>query len=69
MPVSLEENTEVVTSDDKKIGKVKRIESEDYFIVYKKGLLTDEEIRVPFSAILPRKDDSVSSEPIKLNMS
>jgi hypothetical protein len=69
MPLSLEEDTEVVTSDDKKIGKVKRIESEDYFIVYKKGLLTDEEIRVPFSAILPRKDGTVNSDPIKLNMS
>ena len=69
MPISLEEDTEVITSDGKKIGKVKRIENDTYFIVYKKGLLTDEEIRVPVSAILPRKDGSVNNEPIRLNMS
>jgi len=69
MPISLEEDTEVVTSDGKKIGKVKRMESEDYFIVYKKGLLTDEEIRVPVTAILTRKGDSANIEPIRLNMS
>ena len=69
MPISHEEDTEVITSDGKKIGKVKRIENESYLIVYKKGLLIDEEIRVPVSAILPRKDGSVNSEPIRLNMS
>src|ERR671911_716192 len=69
MPISLEEDTEVITSDGKKIGKVKRIENDSYFIVYKKGLLTDEEIRVPVSAILPRKDGSVNNESIRLNMS
>jgi hypothetical protein len=69
MPISLEEDTEVITSDGKKIGKVKRIENDSYFIVYKKGLLTDEEIRVPVSAISPRKDGSINSEPIRLNMS
>jgi hypothetical protein len=69
MPISLEKDTEVITSDGKKIGKVKRIENEDYFIVYKKGLLTDEEFRVPLSTILTRKDGSVNNEPIRLNMS
>ncbi|MDQ3969975.1 MAG: hypothetical protein M3275_16450 [Thermoproteota archaeon] len=69
MTISLEKDTEVISSDGKKIGKVKRIENEDHFIVYKKGLLTDEEIRVPVSAILSRKDGSVNSEPIRLNMS
>jgi hypothetical protein len=69
MPISLEQGTEVVSSDGKKIGKVKRIENDSYFIVYKKGLLTDEEIRVPVSAISPRKHGSVKSEPIRLNMS
>jgi hypothetical protein len=69
MPISLEENAEVITSDGKKIGKVKKKENEDYFIVYKKGLLTDEEIRVPISAILSRNDSSVNNEPIRLNMS
>ena len=69
MPISLEEDTEVITSDGKKIGKVKTIENEDYFIVSKKGLLTDEEIRVPVTAILARKADSADNEPIRLNMS
>ena len=69
MPKSLEEDTEVITSDGKKIGKVKRIENEDYFIVYKKGLLTDEEIRVPVTAISTRKGGSADNEPIRLNMS
>ncbi len=70
MPISLEEDTEVITSDGKKIGKVKKLENnKDYLIVYKKGTLADEEIRVPVSAIQPRKDDSVKSEPIRLNMS
>ncbi len=69
MPISLEKDTEVFTSDGKKIGKVKSMENEDYFIVYKKKLLTDEEIRVPVSAILPRKDGSDNNESIRLNMS
>ena len=69
MPISLKEDTEVITSDGKKIGKVKTIENEDYFIVSKKGLLTDEEIRVPVTAILARKGDSADNEPIRLNMS
>ncbi len=69
MAILIEKDTEVITSDGKKIGKVKRIENEDYFIVYKEGLLADEEIRVPVSAILTRKDGSVNSEPIRLNMS
>ncbi len=70
MTVSLEEDTEVITSDGKKIGKVKRIENEKYFIVYKKGLITDEEFRVPVSAILTTKDNSqVNNEVIRLNMS
>ncbi len=69
MPISLKEDTEVITSDGKKIGKVKTIENEDYFIVSKKGLLTDEEIRVPAAAILARKGDSADNEPIRLNMS
>ncbi len=67
--MSFEEDAQVITSDGKNIGKAKRIEENDsYFIVYKKGLLTDEEIRVPVRAILPRKDSSVNSEPIRLNM-
>jgi hypothetical protein len=69
MPVSLKEDAEVITSDGKRIGKVKRVvESDNYFIVYNKGLLTEEEIRVPISAILPTKDGSVNNEPIKLSM-
>ena len=69
MSISIDENTEVITSDGKTIGKVKRIENDGYFIVYKKALLKNEEIRVPVSAILPRKNGSANSEPIRLNMS
>jgi hypothetical protein len=69
MPTSFEENTEVITLDGKKIGKVKRIENDDYFIVYKKGLLTDEEFRVPVGAVLAGEDSSVHNKPIRLNLS
>lgn len=69
MPISLNKDIEVITSDGKTIGKVKRTENDSYFIVYKKGLLKDEEIRVPASAILPRKNGSANTEPIMLNMS
>lgn len=68
MHMTPKEDAEVITSDGKKIGNVIRIENEDYFVVYKKGLLTDEEIRVPVSAILPRKDGSGNNEPIRLSM-
>jgi hypothetical protein len=68
MHMSLKEDAEVITSDGKKIGNVKRKENEDYFLVYKKGLLTDEEFRVPISAIVPEKDGSSNNKPIRLNM-
>ncbi len=35
MHMTLKEDAEVITSDGKKIGNVKRIENEDYFLVYK----------------------------------
>jgi sporulation protein YlmC with PRC-barrel domain len=68
MHMSLKEDAEVITSDGKKIGNVKRKENEDYFLVYKKGLLTDEEVRVPVSAIVPEKDGSSNNKQIRLNM-
>jgi hypothetical protein len=69
MPSSFEENTDVITLDGKKIGKVKKIENDGYFIVYRKGLLTDEEFRIPLSAVLTRGNISAKHEPIRLNMS
>jgi hypothetical protein len=69
MPTSFEENTEVITFDGKKIGKVKRIENDDYFIVYKKGVLTDEEFRIPVSAIVAGENTSENGKSIRLNMS
>jgi hypothetical protein len=66
--MTVKEDDEVITSDGKKIGNVKRIENEDYFLVCKKGILTDEEIRVPISAIVPGEDGSSNSESIRLNM-
>jgi hypothetical protein len=68
MHMTLKEHAEVITSDGKKIGNVMRIENKEYFVVYKKGLLIDEEIRVPVSAILPGKDGSSIIEPIRLSM-
>lgn len=69
MPTSFEENTEVLTFDGKKIGKVKRIENDDYFIVYKKGVFTDEEFRVPVRAIVTGENISEKGKPIRLKMS
>src|SRR5919108_3268830 len=71
MPSSIEENAEVITLDGKKIGKVKKIENDDdgYFIVYKKGLLTDEEFRIPVSAVLTTENIHENGKPIRLNMS
>lgn len=68
MTVSIREGTEVVSSDGKKIGKVKKIENDHYIIVNKKGLLTDEEIRVPLTAITSKEDGSTSRDPVRLNM-
>jgi hypothetical protein len=60
MPTSFEENTEVISLDGKKVGNLRRIENNDYFIIYKKGLLTDEEFRVPTSAVLTGQDSNNS---------
>ncbi len=69
MTVSVREGIEVISSDGKTIGKVKRVENEHYMIVNKKGLLTDEEIRVPLTAIASKEQDgSVSSDPVRLTM-
>ncbi len=66
--MAIKEGDEVVTSDGKKIGNVKSVEDEGYFLVYKKGILTDEEMRIPVNAVLPRNPGSSDKEPIKLNM-
>src|ERR671933_1660212 len=71
MPISFDENTEVVSLDGKKVGKLRRMENDDYFIVYKKGVLRDEEFRIPTSAALTEQDNSSSANGnvIRLNMS
>lgn len=66
--MTIREGDEVVTSDGKKIGSVKRVENEGYFLVYKKGILTDEEVRIPVNAVMPRNPSSSDKEPIRLNM-
>ncbi len=67
--MTIKEGDEVVTSDGKKIGNVKRIENGDYFLVCKKGILTDEEMRIPISAALPKnRGSSRNDEPVRLNM-
>jgi hypothetical protein len=44
------EDAIVYTLDGKKIGKVTKVDT-DYFIVYKKGLIGDEEFRIPVAAV------------------
>ena len=43
-------DAEVYTLEGKKIGRISEIDS-NYFTAYKHGLLTDEEFRIPVSAI------------------
>ena len=57
MRIRIEENTDVISLDGKKVGKLRRVENDDYFIVYKKGVVTDEEFRIPTSAILTGQDN------------
>jgi hypothetical protein len=66
--MAVKEGDEVVTSDGKKIGSVKGVEKEGYFLVYKKGFLTDEEVRIPINAVLPRSPSSSDKEPVRLNI-
>ena len=68
MPASFEENTEVISIDGKSIGRVRRIENDRYFIVYKKGLFAEEEFRVPISAIGTRENSSKNNKSIRLNI-
>ena len=44
---------EVITSDHESIGKVVRVDGE-YFTTFKKGMITDEEYRVPLRSISQR---------------
>jgi hypothetical protein len=68
MPTSFEENTKVISIDGKNIGKIKRIENDDYLIVHKKGVLAEEEFRVPISAIETRENSSKNNKSIRLNI-
>ena len=68
MTVTINEGTEVISSDGRKVGRVKKIENERFMVVYKKGILTDEEIRIPLTAILPRGRYDASHEPVRVNM-
>ncbi len=54
------ENSKVYTSDGKSAGKITKVNTE-YFTTYKKGLVTDEEYRIPLDAISsvqPANDDA-----------
>lgn len=67
-------NSEVITSDGKKIGKVTRVE-DDHLIIYNKGILRDEEFHIPMSAVstfktnndTDNKENNGSNLILKLN--
>ena len=57
---------DVLTSDGKKIGRVQEI-GEDWILVYKKGLISNEEFRIPLSAIAKSESSNAPSQ-IALNL-
>ena len=68
-------NAQVVTSDGKKLGTVKSLDSKS-LVVFKKGLIRDEEFHIPINAVLhyDRKsgkgiEDNESISNIMLNLS
>jgi hypothetical protein len=66
MKFTIEASIDVFTSDGKKIGKAHKIER-DYLIVYKSGLLTDEQFRIPTSAIVD-DNGNISHRSIRLDL-
>ena len=63
--LKFEKAAEVVTSDGQNLGRLESI-SDDHFLVYKKGFLSDEQFRIPTSAISEEKS---STRLIRLEMS
>ena len=57
---------EVYTLEGKSVGKVKEINS-SYFTAFKRGLLSDEEFRIPMSAVSSVENDG-SSTTIRLSL-
>jgi len=48
-------NAQVVTSDGKKLGTVKSLDSKS-LVVFKKGLIRDEEFHIPINAVSHYRD-------------
>jgi hypothetical protein len=63
----LYEGATVYDLDGKFLGKVSRVVNSDYFLAEKKGLLSDEEFRVPISCIL-HFSSSNNNLSIRLNI-
>lgn len=63
----LYEDAYVYDSDGKKIGKVSRVINSDYLLVRRKGLLTDEEFRIPISCV-SHFNSSDGNSSIRLNI-
>jgi hypothetical protein len=61
------EDAIVYTSDGKKIGKVTKVDT-NYFIVYKKGLIGDEEFRIPVAAVSTYNTSAADTLSITLNL-
>lgn len=62
-----ESSKDVITSDGKKIGKAYGTDDHDHLLVYKKGLLSDEQFKIPISAIIEEYDE-ISKDSIKLKL-
>jgi hypothetical protein len=61
------EDAIVYTSDRKKIGKVAKVDT-NYLIVYKKGLIGDEEFRIPVAAVSTYNTSAANTLSITLNL-
>jgi hypothetical protein len=66
MKISKENVVDVLTSDGKKIGRVQEI-GHDWILVYKKGLISNEEFHIPLSAIVKNESRNPPSQ-IALNL-
>ncbi len=59
-------DSEVYTLEGKRIGKIKE-SNVDYFTTFRRGLVTDEEFRIPTSAISAVENDG-NSNIVRLNL-
>ncbi|HZT35728.1 MAG TPA: hypothetical protein VFA15_07400, partial [Nitrososphaera sp.] len=65
MKKRFDDAAEVITSDGEKIGQLSGIEKDSLF-VYKKGLLTDEQFKIPASSI---SEEASTPDSVRLKLS